>query len=748
MKKMLCLLLSVVMVLGMLSGCGNEITEEPENPIAETQEIQEIQETTAPVVQEESPEIQLLLEQEWVPEVIRQNLDETIRWNEMLDMMTNVISICDASVLESWNALIRSNDDTMQRDDGMLAIYEAACVLGIGHQARGNWNEVSSYYRTHGIWETGFSPRESVFTNVHEISPYEPNPGWEPEWDYRTGAQFYSLGQSSVANAEPFFDYVESGKGFNDALTRRDAILAADKLLQAYQVTKSGGYSIEATNWDDPLLADAKATREAILNSPTTITKGEELILGETYTGSAYYVSNGGDDNNDGLTPETAWATLNKVEKANLKYGDAVFFERGGTWYGYLRMKHGVTYSAYGEGAKPIITGSPQDAAQPEKWTLYAETADGGKIWKYAEEVQDAGVILLNGGEVVARKAYPLWNGQEYVHADGTAYVMEEELADLEFLPAINLRGVQVWDNIEGDGRKGPLYLRCDAGNPGEVYEKIEMSVISSATTTALEGWNAIDNLHFRCYTVTGMDCNCHNNIVYQNCEVEWCGGGIKYYQQSIYNNENISVLVSGGGLLLFGSDLMARNNYIHDCENKGIAIVINGSAGDGHASTSRMNILAEGNIVERCGSSVYMWVGNIGGNEAWKYENITFHNNYFINGNYGWRQRNMLDMEEKYSDLISFNDVRATGDVSFEGNLFYRAAGVLISQVGRDFAEGAFTPIMQGNTYVQDKGQVLYVKADSNSDYAVAVTSDQTLMEKCVREYMGDTTGKVIILE
>ena len=160
------------------------------------------------------------------------------------------------------------------------------------------------------------------------------------------------------------------------------------------------------------------------------------------------------------------------------------------------------------------------------------------------------------------------------------------------------------------------------------------------------------------------------------------------------------------------------------------------------------MNILTEGNIIERCGSSVYMWVGNIGADEAWKYENITFRNNHFVNGNYGWRQRNMLDMEDNYGQLINFNAVRATGDVSFEGNLFYRAAGVLINQQGQDLIEEAFTPIMRDNTYVQDKGQVLYAKLDSNSDYAVAATSDQDLMETCIREYIGDDTGEVIIHE
>ena len=728
MKRITSLLLALIMILSLFSGCSSKKTEEPEV------------ESTVPIVQEESPEIQVLMGADWVPEKIRENLDETIRWDEMLEMLTNIITLCNASGLENWNAVVRSNNGKMERDDGMLAIYEAACVLGIGHQARTSWLEYTGHYNAHRVWETNYSPNETVFTNVREVAPYEDNPGHVAGWDYLNSAQCYSLGQSSAANAEPFFAPVQGDIGFNSPLTRREAITAAAKLKQAYEVTKLGGFSVEATNWDDPLLADAKAARDAILHSPTTITKGEQLVLGETYTGNAYYVSNTGNDNSNGLSPETAWATLGKVEKAKLQYGDAVFFERGGVWQGHLFMQYGVTYSAYGEGEKPIITGSPLDAAQPEKWTLHAETADGGKIWKYAEETEDCGVILLNGGEVIARKSYPVWNGNEYINHDAEPYIMEEELYDLMFFSALDLRGVAVEENIEGNGMKGSLYLRCDAGNPGEVYEKIELALVPMGSADDGKGWNTVDNIHFRCYAVSGL-CG-RLQTVFQNCEIDWCGGGIKYYRA------DQTVCISGGGMLLFGVDLTARNNYIHDCENKGIAIVINGGE---HDDSERMNILAEGNIVERCGSSVYLWTGLFGPDAEWKYENIRFHNNYFVNGAYGWRQRNMPALLEYGDQLINFNDILATGEILFENNLFYRAAGTLIYLQGRDLQNEAVMPIMRDNIYIQDRDQVLFAKVDDQVDRypeTTLATSDQSLMEKCVQEYMGDTTGKVSVIE
>lgn len=75
-------------------------------------------------------------------------------------------------------------------------------------------------------------------------------------------------------------------------------------------------------------------------------------------TGTVYYVSPNGNDDASGTSPENAWKTLAKVSGANLSSGDAVLFERGAEFRGTITGKAGVTYSAYGTGAKPIINGS------------------------------------------------------------------------------------------------------------------------------------------------------------------------------------------------------------------------------------------------------------------------------------------------------------------------------------------------------------------------------------------------------
>src|SRR4030043_156615 len=84
---------------------------------------------------------------------------------------------------------------------------------------------------------------------------------------------------------------------------------------------------------------------------------------------ATYYVdATGGNDNNDGLSPSTAWKTVTKVNNeiapgGRIQTSDDILFKRGETFRDlYLGIRKGGTASdplvigAYGTGAKPIIT--------------------------------------------------------------------------------------------------------------------------------------------------------------------------------------------------------------------------------------------------------------------------------------------------------------------------------------------------------------------------------------------------------
>lgn len=83
-------------------------------------------------------------------------------------------------------------------------------------------------------------------------------------------------------------------------------------------------------------------------------------------TGTRYYVSHSeGNDNNDGLSPDTPWRTLRKVSNYEFKPGDGIFLKCGDVWEGdYVdlddsgTLKNPIYFSSYGTGTRPWIRSS------------------------------------------------------------------------------------------------------------------------------------------------------------------------------------------------------------------------------------------------------------------------------------------------------------------------------------------------------------------------------------------------------
>jgi nitrous oxidase accessory protein NosD len=79
----------------------------------------------------------------------------------------------------------------------------------------------------------------------------------------------------------------------------------------------------------------------------------------------AYYVdSSTGDDSSSGRSPSSAWRTIAKVNSIALAPGETVYLRRGAIWRETLEPRNGgapghpVTFTAYGSGPAPIISGS------------------------------------------------------------------------------------------------------------------------------------------------------------------------------------------------------------------------------------------------------------------------------------------------------------------------------------------------------------------------------------------------------
>jgi hypothetical protein len=117
-----------------------------------------------------------------------------------------------------------------------------------------------------------------------------------------------------------------------------------------------------------------------------------------------YYISNNGDDANNGTTPATSWETINRLNVQPLNPGDSVLLKAMDTWRETLITNNGssgkyITYSSYGSGVKPKILGSI-DAKSTSDWVDL-----GNNIWYNNDDVSgDVGNIVFNNEESCGTK--------------------------------------------------------------------------------------------------------------------------------------------------------------------------------------------------------------------------------------------------------------------------------------------------------------------------------------------------------
>jgi hypothetical protein len=80
-----------------------------------------------------------------------------------------------------------------------------------------------------------------------------------------------------------------------------------------------------------------------------------------------YYVSAIGNDASAGTSPATAWKSIAKVNAFTFAANDSILFKRGEVFFGAIVVsRNNLNFSAYGTGARPVITGF----VSMSSWTL------------------------------------------------------------------------------------------------------------------------------------------------------------------------------------------------------------------------------------------------------------------------------------------------------------------------------------------------------------------------------------------
>ncbi len=454
-------------------------------------------------------------------------------------------------------------------------------------------------------------------------------------------------------------------------------------------------------------------------------------------TGKCLYVSESeGNDDNDGLSEKTPFRSVRKATITACA-GDAVLLKRGDLWRTPFTAKGGVTYSAYGNGAKPVIYGSPKNGACPEDWFLVYENKEtGALIWQYRNtHMTDVGAIFFNDCEGWGRKELPACNGARFVCTEDKSkeYDFREGLDEnLKFFHAAN--SVVCNKEIDAVTSTGPIYLRCDNGNPGKVFRSIEFNPKVHGIKIGGDDIT-VDNLCIKFVGSHGISSGTVKNLTVRNCEIGYIGGSIQSYNAN-GTKGNFATRYGNGVEVYGGCDgYVIDNCYIYQCYDAGVTHQFSYLS----RQNCRMDHIRYTNCVLT--DSVYnieYFLGLVEGFDRGG-SDILFKNTICRRAGYGFGsdRPNGHNQENIRSGTAGVTNNPFT-DYRIENCVFDRSVHENV-QINTPFEESL--PKMDGNIYIQGLGNKFCYFGTTSKN-----TDENT--EDVVKNMMGDKNGEVYFVE
>jgi hypothetical protein len=318
-----------------------------------------------------------------------------------------------------------------------------------------------------------------------------------------------------------------------------------------------------------------------------------------------YFISNSGNDNNDGLTPETAWQTIAKVNATSFSPGDIICFKRGDSWNGTIdTLQNGslgspITFTAYGTGASPVITGFT---------TITEWTDETGGIYSKVISIEagdsaigNCAIVSLDGVNTpMGRYPNTGWmtidshnTNISLTDADlnstvtnwtGAEAVIRVNLYVINHVPitghtnqTISFSGGTVYNLIDGygyfiqndlrtltsygewyyDTATSKFYMYFGAELPTNHIVKV--GTINRGVTISSQSYITFDGLTFNGFNSHAFYLSVAPYITIQNCNISFCGGcGIRGQY---------------GGSTGVSSHLLINNNIIDNVNTNGIEV-------------------------------------------------------------------------------------------------------------------------------------------------------------------------------
>ena len=542
---------------------------------------------------------------------------------------------------------------------------------------------------THGVF-AGFSSSNRTLTAYVPVFPNSGTPAFQGDSERKltvtvtTDLSVYSAEKTIPAKTGSEYSFpLEAG-----TINTINATLS-----------RTGDADSDLTEWVRTVksLADvnvkADALKTAILNSQSEY----------TISGTTYYVSNSGNDNfNSGTSPSSPFKTLDKVNSLTLNKGDGVLFKRGDVWRGKINMKNGVTYSAYGEGQKPRIYGSPCDAAKEGSWS----TTSVSNIYRYSKTIsQDAGTLIFEEGN--AGCAYKVVPRKDY---DGNTW------------HPVTMESFTGWQDLKRDldmyhdRSTGYIYLYSASGNPKNRWTSIEIPVRQNV----FDAWGnngisaVVDNICIKYTGAHGVGTGNVKSLVVTNCEIGWIGGSLQNnnHETAPTTPGQLSRIVRyGNGVEIYGTceEFRVDHNWIYQVYDAGVT----------HQYTEKTkpniycdNVSYVNNLIERCVYAIEYWLSV--GDEYLEQSGMR---NFLIKGNimrmtgewsWGFQRFN----QESPAVIKTWNNKCRAINYRMEKNIIDRGKPTLLNI---NAARTEWLPLCRANVYFHQWGADLGTMIEEN---------------------------------
>ena len=523
---------------------------------------------------------------------------------------------------------------------------------------------------------------------------------------------------SGYVTPEHINKYIQPGQ---EVVMPQDDILFFPRLTRVIKNTEKAVINADTIAKAEKKVAEIEALsakrKAEILSTRDTI----------TITGTKYYVSNSGNDDNDGKSPETAWATIDKVNEYTYEEGDGVLFNRGDFFRGNLLAKSGVTYAAYGEGDKPKLSASEENGASEEKWILVEGTTN---VWKFYRQMVDIGGILADrgDGEFICEKVLACLDVEEqkyYKKADKSEIF--NPATDLENLTFFNFtKSTRVTED------RVDMYFRCDEGNPGKVFTSIEF--LDGKTHTIRARSNVtIDNLCVLHTARHGIGSGSCKNLVITNCEIGWIGGGL--FGQWKQASGVIAFGRFGNGIEVYGAcdNFVIDNCYVYQCFDAGIT---NQLQKGGANCIVNKDVRFTNNLIEYCCYNIEYFMG-IGDVDVTRLlDNVLYEKNICRMAGFGWGRINPTNS----ANIKGWDHRNESKDFVIKDNIFDRAYGDLL-HIGTTRLE--WMPEFSGNTYIQYRNSLLgHVGPNPTIKYIKYMDAEDIVYDENVIGFISDAMG------